>query len=320
MDEALSPARCAPPPSAPPSPSSERILVGVRVRPCVIPGSAPLSACQASTAASAWLIDTERAELQLTQTPPPHHPPQSEASTSTSSPAAAACPASPLPSASGGGGGGGVGGSGGAACPVVYSFDCVFPPSTADLEVYERLVAPLVDGCLRGIHGTVFAYGQTSSGKTHTMSGMRRLAASHLFRGAEALTGWQVRVTASFVEVHNEQLRDLLAPLCASSSSSARLRVREHPTLGVHIPGLREEEVADAAALLGLAALADSHRAVASTAMNDRSSRSHSICRISIRSCADRERRHSVLQLIDLAGSEVSTPPPPTSVCDAHWR
>ena len=172
--------------------------------------------------------------------------------------------------------------------------------------MYEGVVAPLVDGALQGINGTVFAYGQTSSGKTHTMGGMTRLAAAHLF---DAIARFQtsddvaVAVTASFVEVYNEQLRDLLTP----ASSTARLRIREHPTLGVNIAGLYEEAVASAAALLKLAGAAERHRAVASTAMNERSSRAHSICRLTIRSTAAKGRRHSVLQLIDLAGSEVTT-------------
>ena len=82
--------------------------------------------------------------------------------------------------------------------------------------------------------------------------------------------------------------------------------MREHPTWGVHIAGLGEEAVVDSAALLRLAASAERQRAVASTAMNERSSRAHSICRLTIRTvCSRKETRHSVLQLIDLAGSEV---------------
>ena len=271
--------------------------MGVRVRPAVIPGSAQPSVSQAGSATPAWLIDGDRAELQLVHLHQHAHQQlqTSESLTSSSSPATPVFPASPPPLPSS---------AGGAAAYPVFAFDCVFPPPTLDGAVYERLVAPLVDCAVRGINGTVFAYGQTSSGKTYTMTQMRRLAAEHLFSAVQALSGWRVTVTASFLEVYNEQLRDLLPPL--PSACSARLRIREHPALGVHVTGLREEEVRSAPALLQLSALADSHRAVASTAMNERSSRAHSICRITIRSRGERETRQSSLQLIDLAGSEVT--------------
>ena len=177
--------------------------------------------------------------------------------------------------------------------------------------MFDRLVQPLVASALRGINGTVFAYGQTASGKTYTMSGLLRLSAHALFEGAERLRdakGGHVAVSVAFLEVYNEQLRDLLA---SPSGPAERLRIREHRVRGVHIAGLQEAAVSDAASLVRLAASAEANRAVASTAVNECSSRAHSICRITVVARSEGEHRHSALQLIDLAGSEVHHTPAP---------
>ena len=52
-----------------------------------------------------------------------------------------------------------------------YNYDCVFDPSSTQTFIFERAVKPIVESVMEGFNGTVFAYGQTSSGKTHTMLG-----------------------------------------------------------------------------------------------------------------------------------------------------
>ena len=187
----------------------------------------------------------------------------------------------------------------------MWSFDRVFDVGSSNEAVYASLVLPVLQSSLSGINGTCFAYGQTSSGKSHTMAAMLRLAAQSVFSSGQTRS-----VAVSYFEIYNEKIRDLQqqpqSTSIAPTGGGQRLRVRQHPMYGVYIAGLAETAVANSEALLAVVQAAEGRRAVASTAMNAQSSRAHTVCRLTLTtsSGAAAEMRHSVFQLIDLAGSE----------------
>jgi len=177
-------------------------------------------------------------------------------------------------------------------------------------EVYARSGALATEAVMRGLDACVFAYGQTGSGKTHTMMGTQDdpgilpRAIMDIFDqiARESANAKVFEVDASFFEVYNEQVRDLLS----DSSKDAAPKIRRHPTRGVFVEGLRRETVSSSEQALALIDQGMKDRAMSSTLANARSSRSHAVFNISI-TCTDGRkgtRRNSSAYLIDLAGSE----------------
>ncbi|XP_071881163.1 carboxy-terminal kinesin 2 isoform X1 [Anas platyrhynchos] len=195
-----------------------------------------------------------------------------------------------------------------------FSFDRVFPPGASQEDVFEE-IALLVQSALDGYPVCIFAYGQTGSGKTYTMEGpggadptswgVIPRAVRHLFGGARQLEhkGWQYSFSASFLEIYNEALRDLLG---GDRGGELEIRHVSSASKELHVPNLRCVPVASEDEVLGLLQTAASKRSVARTALNDRSSRSHCVFQLHIQgSNASRALRcSSVLSLVDLAGSE----------------
>jgi kinesin family protein 5 len=156
--------------------------------------------------------------------------------------------------------------------------------------MYEVCAQPAVEDVLNGYNGTIFAYGQTGSGKTYTMFGPNKSVLDDLsgiiprsiFRVFHALqektqTGEiQASVQASFLEIYCEEIRDLLNP------SNTRLKLHETPSKGVWVEGLSEVFVSSAEEALGVIEIGDKCRSVASTKMNETSSRSHSVFMLNI--------------------------------------
>ena len=101
---------------------------------------------------------------------------------------------------------------------TAFRYDAVYGENSATKDVYEGVCRELVDGALRGVNGTIFAYGQTSSGKTFTMQGgdkygagapgLMHLAADHIFSVIEARSDTDFLLRVFYLEVYNEQLRD----------------------------------------------------------------------------------------------------------------
>lgn len=202
-----------------------------------------------------------------------------------------------------------------------FTFDRVFPAVASQSEVYAE-VSQLVQSALDGYHVCIFAYGQTGAGKTHTMEGppgelsledeRRGLiprALHQVFEVAHAQqTHWTYTMVASFVEVYNESLRDLLAtPSSPQQPQQASLQLKmAHKDGPVTVAGLTEIKVTSAEQITQLLRRARKNRAVAATKCNERSSRSHSVFRLDIAGqnlhtglgCRGR------LNLVDLAGSE----------------
>uniref|UniRef100_UPI0037E8B931 kinesin-like protein KIFC1 n=1 Tax=Semicossyphus pulcher TaxID=241346 RepID=UPI0037E8B931 len=194
-----------------------------------------------------------------------------------------------------------------------FSFDRVFGPQASQQEVFEE-ISLLVQSALDGYNVCCFAYGQTGSGKTYTMEGYEfdetkgviPRAVQQIFKAAEKLRtqGWEFSFTASFVEIYNETLRDLL--YTGKASKRPEHEVRKSTNNEVTITNLTYEKVSNEDQVLGLIALANQNRSTAQTAQNDRSSRSHSVFQLDIEGVnAGRDVKcKSTLCLVDLAGSE----------------
>ncbi|KAL3533577.1 hypothetical protein ACH5RR_007098 [Cinchona calisaya] len=195
-----------------------------------------------------------------------------------------------------------------------FEFDRVFEEECKNAEVYSARTKELVAATVRGFNGTVFAYGQTSSGKTHTMRGsvsepgVIPLAVYDLFDIIHEEVDREFLLRMSYMEIYNEEINDLLAP------EHRKLQIHESIERGIYVAGLREEIVASAEQVLGLMEFGESHRHIGETNMNVYSSRSHTIFRMIIESREKNEDadsdnsydavRVSVLNLVDLAGSE----------------
>ncbi|OQR68726.1 hypothetical protein BIW11_12722 [Tropilaelaps mercedesae] len=193
----------------------------------------------------------------------------------------------------------------------VFAFDHIFSQEKTNADIYEEVVGPIIDSVLDGYHGTVFAYGQTSSGKTHTMMGndadpgIIKRAIAYIFEQIHKAADREFMIRISYLEIYNEQIRDLLNP------HSSALQIKG-PDMAVS--GLTEQVCTDADELLHWMLAGDKNRQVGCTNMNERSSRSHSIFRVTLESShrnADTNKREGVtvsqLNLVDLAGSERAT-------------
>ncbi|XP_032789035.2 carboxy-terminal kinesin 2 [Daphnia magna] len=190
-----------------------------------------------------------------------------------------------------------------------FTFDRVFGPNSTQQEIFEEL-SQLVQSALDGYNVCIFAYGQTGSGKTFTMEGgaagsesdgMIPRSVRLIFAACESLKskGWVYKIEASFLEIYNEQIRDLLG----SSGGNHEIRVVNNETI---VTNLKVEEVTNEKQVHNLLARAQQQRAVASTSCNEHSSRSHSVLRLKLTGVNDdtTETSNGVLYMVDLAGSE----------------
>lgn len=192
---------------------------------------------------------------------------------------------------------------------TAYAFDRVFGPVTTTKGVYDVAAKTVVRSAMEGVNGTVFAYGVTSSGKTHTMHGDLKspgiipLAIKDVFNIIQDTPGQEFLLRVSYLEIYNEVINDLLDP------TAQNLRVRED-SQGTYVEGIKEEVVLSPAHALSLIAAGEEHRHVGSNNFNLLSSRSHTIFTLTIESSVHGsgydEVTLSQLNLIDLAGSESS--------------
>jgi kinesin family protein C1 len=194
------------------------------------------------------------------------------------------------------------------------NFDKVFGPATPQSEVYSE-VAGLVQSALDGYKVCIFAYGQTGSGKTYTMQGTDEPGCSGLiprsliaiFQASEEMRprGWSWTVHASFMEVYNESLRDLLRDPSSGGPLEGHI-ITQHEAWGTMVTGMTSIEVTSVDQITSLMSRAAKQRSVASTAMNASSSRSHSVFCLYLKgtSALLGTEVHGALHLVDLGGSE----------------
>ncbi|XP_063981027.1 kinesin-like protein KIF3A [Diachasmimorpha longicaudata] len=198
--------------------------------------------------------------------------------------------------------------------PKVFSFDAAFDVDSTQVDIYNETARPIVDKVLQGYNGTIFAYGQTGTGKTYTMSGAKTSPQlrgiipntfAHIFGHiAKADENQKFLVRAAYLEIYNEEIRDLLG-----KDQNTRLEVKERPDIGVFVKDLSGYVVNNADDLDRIMTLGNKNRVVGATAMNVSSSRSHAIFTITVESSQIGEDgephvKMGKLHLVDLAGSE----------------
>ncbi|XP_072282251.1 kinesin-like protein KIF18B [Pyxicephalus adspersus] len=190
-----------------------------------------------------------------------------------------------------------------------FIFDRVFGEQSRQQEVFEHTTKPIIDGVLNGYNCSVFAYGATGAGKTHTMlgsaadPGVMYLTMVELYQRIEAIKEEKsCEVVISYLEVYNEQIQDLLEP-------KGFLAIREDPQKGVVVQGLSFHQPKSAEQLLQMLANGNLNRTQHPTDANASSSRSHAVFQIYVKqqdrtASISQDIRVAKMSLIDLAGSE----------------
>ena len=200
------------------------------------------------------------------------------------------------------------------------NIDQVISTTSTNKEIFEELFKPNIHHILNGINMTIFAYGQTSTGKTYTMqgeipnnAGIIPLTLEELFeqiKNDKDIIDSQIGV--SFIEIYNESINDLL------DSSKVNLDLRETANREVIVNNLTEIKIKNHEQALNLLIKGNESRIVASTKLNEKSSRSHVIFRLNIEITKNVKKNNfgeeeiekvllkNHINLIDLAGSENS--------------
>ncbi|XP_067619136.1 protein claret segregational-like [Eurosta solidaginis] len=190
-----------------------------------------------------------------------------------------------------------------------FSFDQVFHPNSKQEDIFE-MVSPLIQSALDGYNICIFAYGQTGSGKTYTMDGVPTNAGviprtvDLLFDSIKNYKrlGWEYEICVTFLEIYNEVLYDLLS----NEQKDMEIRMAKHNKNDIYVSNITQETVTSASRLRDLMHVAKMNRATASTAGNERSSRSHAVTKIELIGLHAEKNETSVgtINLVDLAGSE----------------
>ncbi|EOD48589.1 putative kinesin family protein [Neofusicoccum parvum UCRNP2] len=193
-----------------------------------------------------------------------------------------------------------------------FAFDRIFDDNISQGDVYEGTTKPLLDNVLDGYNATVFAYGATGCGKTHTITGTPSapgiifLTMQELYeRIAELQETKATEISLSYLEIYNETIRDLLIP----GGSKVGLALREDANQTVSVGGLSSHAPKNVEEVMEMLIRGNQNRTMSPTEANATSSRSHAVLQINVSS---KDRNASVnephtmatLSIIDLAGSE----------------
>lgn len=193
-----------------------------------------------------------------------------------------------------------------------FHFSKVFGPSSSQEEVFAD-TQPLIRSVLDGYNVCIFAYGQTGSGKTYTMSGPKVLTEENQGVNYRALDDlfllagerkdiFSYDIYVQMIEIYNEQVRDLLV----AEGSNRRLEIRNTSQTGLSVPNASLIQVKSSFDVIELMNVGQRNRSVGATALNDRSSRSHSCLTVHVqgRDLTSGTTLHGCMHLVDLAGSE----------------
>ena len=170
---------------------------------------------------------------------------------------------------------------------------------------------PIINSVLEGFNGSIMAYGQTSSGKTHTMLGpsiddeenkgiIPRMVGGIFEKIESAAEDIEFSVKVSFIEIYNEKIRDLLNP------EKVNLKIGENKDKGVYVREMTETYVGQEDEVFQILKIGNENRAIGVTDMNSQSSRSHSvfILQVEQKNVSDFSSKTGKIYLVDLAGSE----------------
>ena len=167
----------------------------------------------------------------------------------------------------------------------IFSFDSVITPTMSNKDIFEKLIKQSLTSLLKGINVSIFAYGQTSTGKTYTMKGEPKnneglipLSIKEIFNSLNnkdsSITKYVVKV--SYTEIYNETVNDLI------DTSKKNLEIRESSQKGIFVNNLSEITVTNVEKAMQLLNKGESNRIIAETKLNEKSSRSHTIFKIFI--------------------------------------
>uniref|UniRef100_A0A0A9Y1C5 Kinesin-like protein n=2 Tax=Lygus hesperus TaxID=30085 RepID=A0A0A9Y1C5_LYGHE len=200
----------------------------------------------------------------------------------------------------------------------MFTYDAVYDSGASQRDLYEESVFPLVSSVLEGFNGTIFAYGQTGTGKTYTMEGRGSANSENrgiiprsfdqIFTHISRSDNMQYLVRASYLEIYQEEIRDLL-----DTNPKKRYELRESVDSGVYVKDLQSFVCKSVGEIEKLMATGNQNRTIGATNMNEHSSRSHAIFMVTIEmsDTSNQEIKNQVrvgkLNLVDLAGSERQT-------------
>ncbi|KAK2998404.1 hypothetical protein RJ639_024149, partial [Escallonia herrerae] len=189
--------------------------------------------------------------------------------------------------------------------PTAYTFDRVFGCDCSTKQVYEEGAKKVALSAVSGINSSVFAYGQTSSGKTYTMCGITEYTVADVYDYIHRHSDREFVLKFSAMEIYNESVRDLL------SSDSTPLRLLDDPERGTVVEKLTEVTLRDWSHLKELLSICEAERQIGETSLNETSSRSHQILRLTIESSAreflgaeNSSTLAATVNFVDLSGSE----------------
>ncbi|XP_046380211.1 kinesin-II 95 kDa subunit-like [Haliotis rufescens] len=197
--------------------------------------------------------------------------------------------------------------------PKTFTFDSVYDWNSKQRDLYDETFHDLVESVLQGFNGTIFAYGQTGTGKTFTMQGVKNdpemrgvipNSFEHIFQHISRSQNQQYLVRASYLEIYQEEVRDLL-----SKDQSKRLDLKERPDTGVYVKDLSSFVTKSVKEIEHVMNVGNQNRSVGATNMNEHSSRSHAIFIVTVE-CSElgvdgeNHIRVGKLNMVDLAGSE----------------
>ena len=190
----------------------------------------------------------------------------------------------------------------------IFSFDKIFTPKSNQLDIYSNIGSLIVEDIMAGYNGTIFAYGQSGSGKTYTMygedifdedkKGIIPRIVSEIFKRMEIIDDVDFTIKLSVVEIYKEMLFDLL-----TGKNNLKIIESKHK---INIENLSQIYLSDLNEFFDYAELSQRNRKVAETKLNHNSSRSHCIMILEVIQNFKKEKiiKKGILNLVDLAGSE----------------